>query len=501
MTAHVLISANTTPSEGKYVDSHYETERTGKFRDREVAYTVSLDLLPANGASGEQLGTASVFSYVAREEAGAAAQRPVVFLFNGGPGTSSVFLHFSGIGPLRAGFSDDLDAGNLPPYVLEESPSSVLATADLVFIDPVNSGLGRVLPGVDGEELFSVEGDARCFADLIGQWLSRHGRWQSPKYLVGESYGTIRAAFVATALHSTRSIPVDGIVLLSQIVNLQDVFERPGNITGALASLPYQAATAWYHKVGSTAHETPDEAALAAVEFGVSTYATALARGNRLGDQELHAVADALSKITGIPAQRYVRDRLWLSTTEHTKSLLPGRLVGAPDSRYTSAVADSTIGEAPFDAAYTALIPAYAAAVASFVHSELGVPTDVRYRVSDPTAVGRWDWEEAGSERFPRIGKPGPARVYPYPAQLTKYLKQVRQARLFIGTGLYDSVTTVGTADHLLRQYPLPEDRVVSRWYRSGHMMYSDADAARALADDLDVFFMPCLDAREGATR
>lgn len=472
------------------MEDHYEKVTTGTFRGQELTYTVALDVLPVHGVSGERLGTASVFSYVAGDERGLASSRPVVFLFNGGPGSSSAFLHLSGIGPKRAAFSDDLKAEFLPPYALVESPESALACADLVFIDPVDAGFGRVCPDVDSAELFSVEGDARYFADLIEQWVTRYDKWQAPKYIVGESYGTIRAPFVATALQMRT--PVSGVGLLGQIVNIQEVFERPGNIDGAIAALPSRAATAWYHGVGSKEHDTPEEAASSAICFALGEYANALVQGNRLSGSELRSVAEKLADITGVPADRYVETRLRMSTQDFAKTMLPGHLLGAPDTRYQAEQADATVGETPFDAAYTALIPAYSAAIARFVHGDLGVPAnELRYRISDRTAEERWTWDDAAATLFWQIGRPGPAWVYPYPAQITKYLRQTPQGRLFIGTGLYDSLTTVGMVEHLLNHYPIPRDRVVSHWYRSGHMMYSDSGTATQLVSDLVRFISP----------
>ncbi|GAA1749244.1 S10 family peptidase [Nonomuraea bangladeshensis] len=472
------------------MSQHYEIEQSGVYNGRELTYTFTLDVLPVRNAKGAHAGSASLFSYVADVPEEERARRPVVFLFNGGPGAASAYLHLSGIGPKRVAVPTDLADSINPPYVVEDSPNSILDVADLVFMDPVNTGFGRLLPDAAADDLYSVQGDARYFADLVCAWVTRQNRWDSPKYVLGESYGTHRAPFMVTALAGIKAVPFDGIILLGQALNVQETVERPGNVAGAVAGLPFKAATAWYHGVGAHDHAGVDAVVEAALEFAYGDFAAAMTRGSRLDEDERVKIAARLEYFTGVPAETYLRKRLWLSKGDFLKELLAdsGRVLGRNDARYVSRAADTSAGEADIEPSFAHLAPAFNAGILRYLHGTLAVPTEEEYRVFDESAVARWDWSDAGSARFMQMGKPSPFHVYPYPARLTQYLKQVPRARLFIGTGHYDSLTTVGAVEHLLRQYDLPLERVTDRRYPAGHMMYTDPESLRMLDDDLRAF-------------
>lgn len=474
--------------------SRYECECTGVFDGRRLDYLFSMDLYPVSDAAGsEELGTASVFSYVADVPADERARRPVMFVFNGGPGGSSSFLHLSGIGPKRVAIPADLTMGILPPYVLEDSAHSLLDTADLVFLDPVDTGYGRSNADADCDELYSTQGDARYFADTVRTWVARHDRWDSPKYIVGESYGTHRAPFMATALMGLDAVPVDGLVLLGQALNVQETLDRPGNIAGAIASLPFTAATAWYHGKALSEHTSVEEVVEAALEFAHGELAMALVKGNLLTGAERKQIAAALERFTGISADKHLRRRLYFGKTRFCKELFEesGKVLGRNDARYVSLAADPATGEAEIEPSTTYLGPAFTAGAIRYFHGTLGIPFDTEYKLFDASAAKRWDWSDSGSSNFMQMGKPSPFHTYPYPARLTQYLKQVPEARLFIATGYYDSLTTVGAVQHLLRQYDIPLDRVTERRYPAGHMMYSDPDVSRQLNADLRAFVTP----------
>ncbi|MFE2426822.1 S10 family peptidase [Streptomyces sp. NPDC059373] len=474
------------------MSTRYAVTLSGTFNSRDLVYEFSLDQVPVTGSGGGPLGTASVFSYLAEVPEEERTSRPVVFAFNGGPGIASAFLHLSGIGPRQVAFSEAIQESITPPYRLEDSPHSVIDVADLVFIDPVNTGYGR-LEEADTSEAYSVQGDARYFADIVRRWVARNDRWDSPKYVLGESYGTHRAPFLANALMGGFSaVPLDGLILLGQALNVQETADRPGNVTGALAGFPYKAATAWYHRRGTTGHDTVEEVVDAAVEFAFGPLAAALVQGNRIPEEEGKEIANRLEAFTGIPADMYLRKRLWLSKGEFMRQLLGdrGQVLGRNDSRCVGAAADKTAAETDIDPAGDQYQAAYTAGIARHLHGTLGVPVDEEYRMADLDAVRKWDWTDSAAARFHFTGQPSPFHVYPYPAQLTRYLKQQPHARLFIGTGLYDALTTVGAAEHLLRQYDVPLDRVTNRRYPAGHMMYTDERSAVQLNTHLREFLV-----------
>lgn len=464
--------------------------RSATCNGRPIDYAMSLEQIPLRTADGTQVGTLSAFSYIAETDAETRRHRPVLFLTNGGPGAASSYLHLSGIGPFRAQIPTDLESGVLAPYGIEESPSSLLDAADLVFIDAPGTGFGTVAEGADLAPFFSMEGDAEAFARAITEWVGRHRRWDSPKYFLGESYGTHRAAFLASSTHGMSTVPLDGIALLGQAVNIQETAERPGNVPGALANVPYKAAVAWYHGAGSREHATVEDAIHAALDYAWGDLATAMLQGTSLPGAELQAAATRLSGMIGIPADELVRSRLWISKTDFRTRLLRDRglEVGVNDSRYTSPATDPGFGELGLDAAGTHLSPRYTAAFAQLFEELFDDTPGVPYLVHDANAAREWAWADQGGALFMSMGKPSPFHTYPYPARLSRWMKQMPSGRLFIGTGIYDSLTTIGSADHLLRQWDLPRERVVSHWYDGGHMMYSEKDTIVKLNADLRDF-------------
>ncbi|QYM65415.1 S10 family serine carboxypeptidase-like protein [Microbacterium sp. Se5.02b] len=304
-------------------------ETTGRLG--ELEYVARVEELPLRRSDGTRQGTLSAFSYTVN-----APGRPVVFLTNGGPGVSSIYLHLSGIGPWRARIPVDPDDAGQPPYGIEESPSSILDVADLVFLDAPGTGFGTFADDADHALLRTVEGDADAIAAAIGDWRDRHGRWDAPTYFLGESYGTLRAAFLATNPHGMDTAPLAGIALLGQAVNIQETQDRPGSIVGALANLPYKAATAWYHGIGSRRHATVEDATEDALDFARGDLAAAMLQGDELPAADRDAVAERLSAMIGIPAEELVRDRLWISKTDFRERLLAGQVLGVTDSRYTA---------------------------------------------------------------------------------------------------------------------------------------------------------------------
>lgn len=461
------------------------TSRTVRTRTGDLAYRVGFERLPLHH-DGATVGTLSAFSYVLDD---GASDRPVLFLTNGGPGSASAFLHLSGIGPKRASVPEDVAGGVAGPYGIEDSASTLLDTADLVFLDAPATGLGE-LDGEAAKGFYGMESDARAIGRAIAHWCREHRRWDSPKFFLGESYGTHRAAMLAAVVHEIDAMPLDGIILLGQAVNIQEVSERPGNVVGALANLPYKAAVAHYHGVGSQQHASVGDAVQAALDYAWSDLALAMLQGTGLAEAELRRVSGEVSAMIGIPADELVASRLWISKPAFRARLLRerGLALGSNDSRYTSPATDDAAGESPIDATSTHLMPRYALGLQQWLAEVFDDLDAGGYRFFDPVAAQHWDWTDSGARRMRFMGQPSPFDTYPYPAKLSRWMKQAPEARLMIGTGVYDSLTTVGAADHLVRQWDLPRDRVVQHWYEGGHMMYSVPAVADTLNDDLRAF-------------
>lgn len=461
------------------------TSRNVRTPAGEISYTLLLEQLPLRHG-GAVVGSMSAFSYVVE---GGARDRPILFLTNGGPGSGSAFLHLSGIGPKRASVPRDVTRGVAAPYGVEDSASTLLDTADLVFLDAPATGMGQLDP--EGATAFyGMEPDAEAIARAIAHWCRIHRRWDAPKFFLGESYGTHRAAMLATAVHDADAMPLDGIILLGQAVNIQEVSERPGNVVGALANLPYKAAVAHYHGLGSNQHVSVHDAVQAALDYAWTDLALAMLQGTALPEAELQRVAGEVSAMIGVPAAELEDSRLWISKPAFRERLLrdQGLTLGSNDSRYASPSVDGAAGESPIDATSTHLTPRYAIGLQSWLAEAFSDFDPGEYRFFDPLAAQHWDWSDSGARRLRFMGQPSPFDAYPYAAKLSRWMKQAPEARLMIGTGLYDSLTTVGAADHLVRQWDLPRDRVTERWYEGGHMMYSVPAVADILNDDLRDF-------------
>ncbi|KAB8191876.1 peptidase S10 [Nonomuraea phyllanthi] len=460
----------------------YMSRHSTVVRDAPVDFTATADRLPIAGDAGRPLGEAWTFAYV---RDAAEVERPVLFLFNGGPGCSSVWLHLGGLGPWRAAVPGDLDAAPVARDTLAVSPDALIDTADLVFVDPIDTGFGRLADGVDPAAISGAERDAAITAQIVRSWLERHHRLESPVHLLGESYGTIRAALTATALLTAEEpVVVSGVAMLGQCVNAQETTQRPGNPAGFVAALPLLAAAAWYHGKGAHGALALDEVVRRAHAFAVGDYAAAL-----LGGAMPDAVVERLAGFTGLGQAELRARRLRVDTQEFRTLLLADRglVLGLTDARYTLPV-PAGAGEPQVDAASVRLDPVFYAAARRLFTEHLGIPRKRRYRIA-VAAHERWNYlESAAVSRFGGSAMPSPFAVFDYPAHLAALLRANAGARLFFGTGYFDTLTTVGSLEHLRAQYGLPAARLSEGRYPAGHMMYTDPAGLAALSADLRAF-------------
>ncbi|MGN8247474.1 S10 family serine carboxypeptidase-like protein [Cellulomonas soli] len=463
--------------------------RTEQVGAAEATYRVRVTEHPVV-VDGATVGHVVATGYEVLVDGAPDAARPVVFLFNGGPVVASMWLHLGGLGPRQVPVPTDL--GSVAPALVPQ-PDSLLDVADLVYLDPIGTGYARLAEGADPASVRGVDADARAVAGAVSDWLEGGRRLGSPVHLVGESYGTVRAPLVAQVLlEQPLSIACAGIVLLGQAVTIQETAERPRNVVGQVAALPFMAAAAWFH--GRRGAEAPGGPAVGlpdvvgeAVAWAHEQYLPALHAGTRLSPDERERVVAGLAARTGIAAEQWRRRRLRLSKEEFRTLLLADRglVLGRYDARYVSPVS-----EGPFDVdASTDLVsPAFVAAVLRW-YAELGVPADRRFRPADEGAFGAWSWlPGSAAHRLEASGTPSPFNVFDYAGVLEHLMAQRPDLRLFVGTGYFDSLTTVGAVEHLLAQADLPAERVVRREYPAGHMMYTDPACRAALVADLRVF-------------
>ncbi|MDR3511843.1 MAG: hypothetical protein P4L73_09420 [Caulobacteraceae bacterium] len=451
------------------------THHVGTFNGRKIAYDATVAETDVPDASGKPGARLVSMAYTAEGVAGE-PRRPVIFVFNGGPITPSLYLHIGAFGPKRLAIPDDLSA-DPASFKTVDNPYTVLDVADLVFIDPAGTGFSRAAPGKALADYFSVVADGQEVSAFIARWLADHHRMDSPKYLFGESYGTLRAAEVADQLaKQPQPINLDGVVLMGQALNIVEFSQRPGNIISYVVSLPTLAAIAWYHdkvdRRGRTFEAFLDETR----QFARTEYLAALFQGDRLDAASRRHVAERLEALTGVPASYYLAHALEITKERYRVELLKDRhqVLGAYDARYVGAPAAS--GEQADPSAR--IEPAMESAFLRYLRDDLGVTWSEPYLIKSPVE-GLDDW---------RWGATTPFSDWPYMTLISDVMSRNPSFRVMIGVGYYDTATTAGASEYALAQSGWPRDRASIAYFQGGHMAYTNEAALKALTDDVRAF-------------
>ncbi|HUE11129.1 MAG TPA: hypothetical protein VMQ54_09335 [Steroidobacteraceae bacterium] len=415
--------------------------------------------------------------------------RPITFLFNGGPGSSTVWLHMGAFGPKRVVTADDTHS-SAAPYRVIDNEYSLIDVSDLVFVDAPGTGFGH-LRGTDKEKAFyGVDQDAHAFANFIVEFLSRHKRWNSPKYLFGESYGTTRAAALSAILENEKSLDLNGIILLSQVLNFDDSADAPQFNPGVdlpyVLALPTYAATAWYH------HKLPNQPAaleplLREVEkFALNDYAAALAAGSTLSAERKTAIAAKLHEFTGLAADYFERANLRVNGGEFEKTLLGAEITtGRLDTRFAGPTLDPMSKEAEYDPQSAAISSAYVSAFNDYVRNSLKFGDRLTYK-PETDVEKSWDYLHQPPGAPQKI--PGPTNVMP---DLAVAMKQNPKLKVQLNGGYYDLATPYFAAIFELQQLPLQaslQDNIEMHFYTSGHMVYAHEPDLKALHANVSAF-------------
>jgi carboxypeptidase C (cathepsin A) len=427
--------------------------------------------------------TASVF-YVAYTKEGVQdpATRPVTFAYNGGPGSSSVWLHMGALGPRRVVMGDTAHI-QPPPYALQDNPYSPLDRTDLVFIDPVGTGYSHPLGSSQGKDFWGVDQDVRSVGQFITRWVRQNDRWNSPRYLFGESYGTTRSANLVNYMQNHYDMDFNGVVLTSVVLDFQTIDWTAGNELPYVLYLPSYAAVAWYHHV---LPQRPDSLApfLDQVRaFALGEYAHALAQGSRLGTQERKAVLDRLQAYTGLSRDYLDRADLRVDNSEFEKELMRehGIVIGRLDARFTGPTGDLLGQRAPYDPQSAAISSAFATAFRAYVRDELGYRTERPYTVMG--SVRPWDWKHGRV-----FGWPGFTNVAPDLAQAMQHNPHLQ---VLVNNGYYDLATPFFATEYTMDHLGLPaslQGHVHMAYYDAGHMMYVRDEALARMKDVLAQF-------------
>jgi carboxypeptidase C (cathepsin A) len=454
---------------------------------RVLRYSVTTGLMPLVNEAGETEANIFYMAYVA-ERPGGPEKRPLMFSFNGGPGSSSVWLHLGALGPRRVRMLED---GGLPapPFELVDNEHTWLDQTDLVFIDPVGTGYSRASRPELGKKFWGVQGDIESVGEFIRLYLTRYERWASPLFLVGESYGTTRAAGLAGYLVD-RGIAFNGIVLVSSILNFQTARFNTGNDLPYVLFLPTYAATAWYHqRLPADQQQRPLREFLDEVErWAAGEYTEALAKGDRLTADERREIQQRLARYTGL-------DPAWLDATElrieiqrFTKELLreQKRTVGRLDSRIKGWDLLAATERPEFDPSMAAIRTPYTAMFNHYVRTALGYKTDLTYYILGG-GIGPWDWGSAGG------GHPDTSEALRSAFAKNPYMK------LFVASGFYDLATPYFATEYTLSHMglePSVRANVQTAEYEAGHMMYIHAGELARLKKDVSAFLQQALPAR-----
>ncbi len=461
------------PPEEKPVVTTHEMKIAG----RVLKYTVTTGMMPLKNEKGETEARIFFIAYVADNGTGP-EKRPLTFSFNGGPGSSSVWLHLGALGPKRVKMLPD---GGMPapPYQLVDNEQTWLDATDLVFIDPVGTGYSRPAKPELGKKFWGLRGDLESVGEFIRLYLSRYERWSSPLFMVGESYGTTRAAGLAGYLIE-RGVAFNGIMLVSSILNFQTAEFEKGNDLPYVLFLPSYTATAWYHKQLPADLQQDLKKALADVErFANTDYTLALAKGDLLSADERTTVVRQLARFTGLSESYIAATNLRITQPGFCKELLRAqrRTVGRLDSRFKG-IDERAVGENPdFDPSMAAIRPPYTAMFNDYVRRSLGYRTDLHYYILGGGISTPWEFPQG---QFPDTSE-----------SLRSAFSKNPLMRLFVASGYFDLATPYFATRYTLAHMgldPSQLSRITTSDYESGHMVYIAEGELAKLKKDVAAF-------------
>jgi carboxypeptidase C (cathepsin A) len=458
---------------------HVETHHTLYLPDGALQYTATVGMLPLRNEESREIEAGMFFTAYTLTHDGESTDRPLMFVFNGGPGSSSIWLHMGTVGPKRVQMQDE---GWLPasPYRLVDNLHTWLDIADLVLIDPVGTGFSRAAEPDLNKKFWSLDGDLTAVGQFIRLYLTRTHRWSSPLFLAGESYGTTRAAGLAGKLVDW-GIAFNGIILISTILSYQTARFEQGNDLPFALFLPTYTATGWYHgRLPADLQERPLREVLTEVQQWVeSEYALALMQGDKLPSSARTKLVDKLARYTGLDAQYIDLADLRINIYHFCKELLRDerRTVGRLDSRFKG-IDRTPVAETPdFDPSYQAILLPYTTLLNQYIRSELGYETDIVYEPLSSKVNEEWEFEKG---KFPDTSE-----------HLRSALSKNPHMKVLVARSTYDLATPLFAVDYTLNHMGLDaslHDNIRIADYEAGHMMYIEAGSLVRLKADLADF-------------
>ena len=468
---------NSPTSEDNLSVTHHSVTINGE-EIRYTATTGTLVLKEEVDKEGEKAKAAVFFIAYTRDDVDDMSKRSITFSFNGGPGSSSVWLHLGVLGPRCVEPDEDGELPH-PPYQLKNNECSILDKTDLVFIDPVSTGFSRAVPGEEAKQFHGFKKDIESVGDFILLYLGRYKRWGSPKFLIGESYGTTRAGGLSGYLQERHGTYLNGIMLISVVLNFQTIRFASGNDLPYILYLPTYAATALYHDKLET--DVQFESFVDEVrEFAMGEYTTALMQGSALSDDQRANITQQLAKYTGLTAEYIEQTDLRVNIMRFCKELLrdEGRTVGRFDSRYKGIDRDSAGEMFEYDPSAAVTQGAYTATLNYYVRDELEFASDLPYEILS-RRVRPWDYGEYQNE-YVNVAD-----------TLRKAMTTNPALKVFVANGYYDLATPFLASEYTFSHLGLDkslQDNITMAYYQAGHMMYIDQGELQKMKRDLDAY-------------
>jgi carboxypeptidase C (cathepsin A) len=466
----------------------FVTQHTGRFNGQLLQYTATAGETYLRDKEGQSKASIFTFSYI-RSDAKEGENRPVTFVWNGGPGSASLWLHMGTYGPKRISVPSDASHPGSPPFDVIDAPETILDVTDLVFVDPVGTGFSRALGKHENKEFWGLKEDATSLAEFIRTWVTEHGRWNSPRFLLGESYGTTRAALIANLLQGEKfQMGLNGIIFVSQALDYAGSTPyRRDNIIAHITYLPTMAATALYHGKVNPRPENKEKFLNEARSFATDELLPALFKGNRLDQDSRQRIRDRLAWFTGLSPEYIDKANLRIQGHRFAKELMreEGLTIGFLDSRYTSDEIDDLNAEPATDPASTAIAPAFKSALMDYMHRDLKVDWDRVYLAPADKDLGeQWRYRTAPDGKY---WEPWPVNTA---HELSSALRLNPQLKVLVASGHYDLVTPFFDAEFTLSRHDIKAEQIVYKYYGGGHMMYINEPSRTRLLDDTRSFIL-----------
>ena len=464
---------------------HFASSGSVRIGGKNIEYTATAGTLVMKNEKDEPIAEFGYTSYVQKGKD--KTDRPILFAYNGGPGSASFWLHMGILGPVRT-VVEDVAFTSTGPFRRVNNEYSILERADLVMIDPVGTGFSRAAGETEGEAFWGVDQDIASVSDFIARYITDNGRWQSAKYLLGESYGGIRSGGVAYYLLANYSISLNGVILVSPYM---DFVAGNAGIRIDLPQVNYFstfAATAWYHNAVADRPGDLQQFLREAEAFAVNEYAPLLHKGSRASAEERQKVLAGMERFTGISADYWDKANLRIDEGRFTKELLRdrGKVVGRIDSRFTGDSINHIAESMSYDPFFPAVGPAFTATFNDYYREQLGVETDRKY-VTSGKLWTRWDERHAQ----PGVGQWRKVPIANTGVDLNHAMIQNPKLRVLVQQGYFDLATPYGATQYFLDHMELPRelrDNISVKYYEAGHMMYLHPDSREKFSRDLAEF-------------